>query len=217
MAINLSTESLARASSRRPWMTVGIWVALLTFTMYLNITLLGSATTTEFRFTNDADSQHAFDVLEERLRGPRPMTEMVIVQSEALTVDDPAFQDKVEAVYGAIIELGDSVIARGTNYYQENDESLVSSDRKTTIMPLVMTGTVDEAPENVEDVLHIIAEASQADGFRVLMAGEASIAFESNELATADIEKACRMLRSTTTDQDNQTGTQCHHKGEVRP
>ena len=28
MSVNLSTESIARASSRRPWITIGIWVVL---------------------------------------------------------------------------------------------------------------------------------------------------------------------------------------------
>ena len=28
MALNLSTESIARASSRRPWTTIGIWVVV---------------------------------------------------------------------------------------------------------------------------------------------------------------------------------------------
>ena len=92
MAINLSTEGLARSSSNKPWITIGIWIGILALAMFLNATLLGSAATTEFRFTNGVDSQAALDLLEDRLRGPRPMTGMVIVQSETLTVDDPAFQ-----------------------------------------------------------------------------------------------------------------------------
>ena len=92
MAINLSTEGLARSSSNKPWITIGIWIGILALAMFLNATLLGSAAATEFRFTNGVDSQAALDLLEDRLRGPRPMTGMVIVQSETLTVDDHAFQ-----------------------------------------------------------------------------------------------------------------------------
>ena len=193
MAVNLSTEALARGSSNRPWVVIGIWVALLVIAMFLNATLLGSATTTEFRFTNGVDSQEAFDLLEDRLRGPRPMTEIVIVQSDTLTVDDPAFQAKTEGVFNTILRLGPEVIARGQNYYQKTDPSLVSADRKTTIMPLVMTGELDEATKNIESVLDIIAEETEASGFRVLMAGDVSVAFESNELGQADIEKGERI------------------------
>ncbi len=189
MALNLSTESLARASSRRPWITIGIWVVLLAVAMVLNATLLGSATTTEFRFTNGVDSQRALDLLETRLRGPRPMTEMVIIQSDSMTVDDPAFQAKTESVFSTILGLGPEVIAGGQNYYQASDEGLVSADRKTTIMPMVMTGELDEATANIESVLDIIAEENEASGFQVLIVGDISIPFESNELSQKDIEK----------------------------
>jgi RND superfamily putative drug exporter len=193
LAINLSTESLARASSRRPWITIGIWIALLVVAMVLNTTLLGSATTTEFRFTNGVDSQRALDLLEDRLRGPRPMTEMVIIQSASMTVDDPVFQAKAEGVFTTILGLGPEVIAGGQNYYQGADEGLVSADRKTTIMPLVMTGELDEATANIEGVLDIIAEENEASDFQVLIAGDISIPFETNELSQKDIEKGERI------------------------
>lgn len=189
MAINLSTEGLARSSSKRPKTIIVVWIALFAIAMFLNATLLGSATTTEFRFTNGVDSQAAFDLLEDRLRGPKPMTEMVIVQSDTQTVDDLEFQTKAEGIFDTILGLGPEVVARGQNYYQESDESLVSADRRTTIMPLVMTGELDDATDNIEAVLDIVEEANAAEGFRVLIAGDVSIAFESNELATADIEK----------------------------
>ena len=189
MAINLSTEGLARSSSNRPWITIGIWVAILVLAMFLNATLLGSATTTEFRFTNGVDSQAALDLLEERLRGPRPMTEMVIVQSETLTVDDPAFQAKAEDVYNTILGLGPDVIKFGQNYYQEADESLVSDDRRTTIMPLVLIGELDEATSNIDEILDIIKGANGTGDFRVLIVGDISIPFESNELGQKDIEQ----------------------------
>ena len=89
--------------------------------MFLNTTLLGSASTTEFRFTNGVESQAALDLLEDRLLGPRPMAEMVIVQSETLTVDDPAFQAKAESVFDEILALGPGVIKVGQNYYQAGD------------------------------------------------------------------------------------------------
>ena len=43
------TELLARVSARRPWLTIGAWVALMIIASALNVNLLESATTTEFR------------------------------------------------------------------------------------------------------------------------------------------------------------------------
>ena len=188
------TEWLARVCARRPWLTIAAWVALVVIGLALNATLLDSATTTELKLTGAAESRRAATLLEERLRGPEPVTEIVIVQSATLTVDDPAFRHKVETVFRNIAALGVDTVAAGQHYYLTNDESLVSDDRGTTIIPLVMAGELEEATERVERVLGVIAaENAAGDDFRVLMSGAASIAHESNELATADLEKGERI------------------------
>ncbi|MCH8205428.1 MAG: MMPL family transporter [Chloroflexi bacterium] len=189
MAINLSTEALARVSARHPWRTIAVWVVLITVAVGLNATLLGDALTTEFSFTNNPDSQKADRLLEDRLRGPKKASEIIVVQHQTLEVDEGAFQERVESLYQQIVALGGDKIAGGTHYYQSGDESLVSRDRKTTIMPLSMAGSFDEATENVEEVLEIVRRVNGTDGFTALIAGESSIAFESNELAVADIEQ----------------------------
>ena len=116
--MNLSPEGLARASSWRPWITVGLWVVLLAVAILINATLLQDALTTEFAYSNDPDSQKALNMLEERLRGPKKITEIVIVQSETLTVDDQGFRDKVEGLHSDIIALGTDIVEGGVNYYQ---------------------------------------------------------------------------------------------------
>ena len=108
-------------------------------------------------------------------------------------MDDPAFRQKVETVFRDIFALGSDTVSAGRNYYQENDESLVSEDRKTTIMQLVLTGRLKDAEKNVGHILDIVEEADVADDFRVLMSGTASISFESNELALHDLEQGERI------------------------
>ncbi len=187
------TGFLARISARRPLVTIAIWLVVVVITGGLGSSLLDSATTTELRLTSGADSQRAADMLESRLRGPQPVTEIVVIQSETLTVDDPAFRQKVETVFDDIFALGSDTVAVGRNYYQENDESLVSEDRMTTIMQLVLTGRLKDAEQNVGQILDIVEEADAADDFRVLMSGTASISFESNELALHDLEQGERI------------------------
>ena len=46
---------------------------------------------------------------------------------------------------------------------------------------------------NIGKVLELVEDANERDGFRVLTAGEASISFESNELAVKDIEQGERI------------------------
>ncbi len=200
------TEYLARVSARRPFVVIAIWavVGLIAGGLAVDAEMapgpkpltdfLDKATTTEFRLSSSAESERADRLLEDRLRGPKPVTEIVIVQSESRTVDDEGFQEKVDAVYADITSLGADIVTPLPNYYQTNDPTLVSSKgRMTTIMPLVMTGSFEEAVENVPDVLHVVEEADGKDGFRVLMVGDASTAHDNNELAETDLRRGERI------------------------
>ena len=190
-------------------MVIGGWVALVVVALVLIQSLLPSATTTDFRLAGRYESERAAALLEERLRGPEKLAEIVIVQSETLTVDDEAFRAKVEAVHEDIFSLGPGTIAGGIDgqplfhYYQAIDAGplipqeqlarllplLVSADRQTVLVHYTLAGTSQEATANVADVIHKVEEADEADDFRVLVGGDASAAFENNELAEADLRK----------------------------
>lgn len=173
-------------------MTVGVWVVVLAVALGLVQTLLPSATTTEFRLGSNYESEKAAALLEERLRGPRPISELVLVQSESLTVDDPQFQAKVESIHDQVLALGPDIVESGSHYYLSNESLLVSADRRTTIMSFVLAGEYQEATEDVEEVIGLIEALDHVDGFRVLIGGDASVAFENNELSAEDLEKGER-------------------------
>ena len=185
-------ESLASASSRRPLLTFGLWLALGVVALLISTQLLDSATTTELRLSGGIESERARNLAESRLGSPDSVTEIVVIQSDALAVDEPAFQQKAASVSADLIALGPEVVAGGLNYWLTGDESLVSADRKTTIMPVNVVGDLEQAIENVEEVVHVISEADGKDGFRVLVGGEASIAWERAELAESDLQKGER-------------------------
>jgi uncharacterized membrane protein YdfJ with MMPL/SSD domain len=184
----LSTEGLARASARRPWIVVGTWAAIIVAAAVAIGTLLASGLTTEISLTNDPESERADNLLEDRLRGPDPTNEIVIVRSSDATVADPQFRGFVEDLYGEISGLGSGIIASGTNFYQSNDPSLVSEDGRTTILPFVMTGDHEEAADNIGEVLNVVEERNGVDGFEVLITGGASINDELDEQAQKDLE-----------------------------
>ena len=202
------TEWLARFSARKPKLVLGVWAVLVLIGGALAVDgemgpgiefadLLDRATTTELVLSGGAESRQAEILLEERLRGPQQLTEIVIVQSDTLTVQDPAFQAKVEAVYGEVGALGTDIVTPGPNVYNTTDPlvrgGLVSRDLRTTIIPMQMTGDFEEAVDNVEDVLGVVEHANAEDGFRVLMVGEASVSHEQNELSEADLQQGERV------------------------
>ena len=108
-------------------------------------------------------------------------------------MDDPAFRERVETLYDDIISLGSDQVTLGQHYYQLNNEVLVSPDRTTTIMPLVLAGDLEEAEGNVEHILDIVEEADASSDFRVLIVGTATISVETNELARHDLEQGERV------------------------
>ncbi|MCY3895848.1 MAG: MMPL family transporter [Chloroflexi bacterium] len=186
------TGYLARISARRPLVTLAVWLVLAVVAGGLSQVFLDSATTTELKLGSGARSQQAAELLEDRLRGPEPITEIVIVQSENLTVDDPAFKTKVETVFGQIVALGPDAVTAGLNYYLTGDERQVSPDRRTTLMPFRLAGDLNEAEGHAEHILDIVEAADGVDGFRVLTSGRASISVEQNELALHDLEQGER-------------------------
>ena len=187
------TEFLARASARRPVLTIVLWILAAIVGGALSGSLLDSATTTELRLGGGAESQRAADMLESRLRGPEQITETVIVQSDSLTVEDPAFRARVESLYEEIIALGSDTVTLGQHYYQFNNEGLVSADRMTTIVPLAMAGDLEQAEGNVAQILEIVEEADASGDFRVLVVGRSSISHDNNELARHDLEQGERI------------------------
>ena len=186
------TDALARISARRPWITIGLWVVAVVVALGLSGQLLESATTTELRLSPGFESEDTRRLLEDRFPSTQQVQEVVIVQSDSLTVDDPAFREKVNEVFATVSGLGEDIVAGGLHYFLLPDERLVSADRKTTIMPLVMTGSLAEAERNVEHVFDAIDEANTSDGFRVLIVGSASISYENNEFALRDLEQGER-------------------------
>ena len=194
MKLNLSTESLARASARYRWTTIGAWLAVLVVAVVLVGTLLGDALTTEETLTNNPESVQADNLLRERLGESNTIDEIAIVRSTTLTVDDSAYRGYVEELYGDFMALGDEVIAGGTHYYLTGDESLVSADRHTTFLPLVIP---EDAKEKIDQVHQVVDEANESGSFQVLITGEATLEMEINEIAEQDLHDLGLAVRRT--------------------
>jgi RND superfamily putative drug exporter len=75
------------------------------------------------------------------------------------------------------------------SYYETGDESLVSADRHTTVVPIVMAGEFRQAETNVKSVLDIVDRASGGDQFEVFITGESTISRDFVEGNQADAEK----------------------------
>ena len=137
-------------------------------------TFVEGTMTTEFFPYGNPEFKRADTLLEERLRGPADVNEVIIVRSAELTVDDAAYEEGVTGLYDEIARLGKSVVASVTSYYQTRDEAMVSGDRRTMILPIVMAGGFKEAESNIESVLDLVDEANRSAQLEVFITGEAT-------------------------------------------
>ena len=183
--MRLSTESLAVVSARHPWRIVAIWLLVLLVAGTLAATLLKSAVTPQDSFIVAPESEVAEDLLESRLRGPITITEILVVRSASATVDDAAFAERVNALTEGIVGLGREVVLGAVNYYKIGDEGMVSADRHTTLIAIVMAGDLIEVVENVQAVREL-AEPGDG-GFETYLVGNGSINRDFADLAEADL------------------------------
>ena len=191
MLRHLSTQSLAARCARKPWTTIGIWVLILIISVVLRGMLFEDAITTEFTFTSNPDSKRADELIEDRLRGSKGTSEVVIVQSDSLTVGDPAYQEFVEGIFDKLVALGPDVIRRETltNFYVGEAPFLVSQNRRTTIMPFIMAGDFVQASDNIDKVVDVVEQSRSETGFRVLITGQAAVGQDFEQVATDGLKK----------------------------
>jgi uncharacterized membrane protein YdfJ with MMPL/SSD domain len=158
----MSTERLARACARRPWVTLGAWVLALVLGVVTIAALLDL--TSEGELTSNPESEQGYDAIGRHLP-PDPnddyVNELILVRSESSTVDDAAFRDKVDALFGAVESSG--VVNNAESFYESGVDSLVSPDRSATLIPVGLRGDCEASAATLAG----IAERADGGGFEV--------------------------------------------------
>jgi RND superfamily putative drug exporter len=135
-----------------------------------------------------SDSRRA-ELLLEQMRGPQPATETIVVQSHnGATVDDPTYRAFVTRLAADVRGLPGTVTTAVT-YYETNDATLVSADRKETIIPVGLTGKQIDAKDTVAPLLKTVHAAGEP-GYTVLTAGDGSINRDLADTAQSDLKSA---------------------------
>ena len=102
-------------------------------------------------------------------------------------MDDEPYKAEVLRLHGEIATLGPEILEPGPHYYMFPNKALVSPDGHSTILPFVMEGSFNDATKNIEKVLELVQEADGHPDFDVLIAGDASVSVEFNEIAEQDL------------------------------
>ena len=179
----MSPLSLAMSSARHPRVVIAAWAIAFIASIGLSVLLWGQGLTAERVLLVEAESNVADKLLEERFRGPRRVTEIVVVRSDTYTVVDPQFEATVQNLFFDIAALGPDVVAGVSQYYHSGSDYQVSESGHSTVMSVTMSGTLDEARVNVSSVIDVARRHGGQDDFTVLVVGEASIADRVSDLA----------------------------------
>jgi RND superfamily putative drug exporter len=187
--MRINPESFARASSRHPWRTVVAWVLVLGGAIGLVAGgLFGDALTNAIDFTNEPEAKEAARLVEERLRGEEPDSELILVISETATAEDPAYVEYVGALQEKVQALGPDVV-RGVGSFLTEDGP-VSESGRAVLLPVLMTETDEDALSDDAKLLdEAVTSVEQPAGFETHVAGPATLFNQFNEIIEEDIQK----------------------------
>jgi RND superfamily putative drug exporter len=189
--MRLNPESIARASSRHPWRTIVVWVAILVGSIALiSRGLFTDALTNGIDFTNTPESKEAAERVQDRLRGgaEEPDTELVLVVSETATAQDSEFQEYVGALQAEIDSVDDSVVTSVGSYLTEDGP--VSEEGHAALLPVLMTSTDEDVlSDDAKTVEAAVRSVEAPEGFETYFAGPASVFNEFQEVIEEDIQK----------------------------
>ena len=192
MALNLSTENLARESASHPWRVVWIWLLVVVGAMVMISTSLEDGLTTKFEFVNNPEVKKGEDLIEQ-MHGPKGSNEVIVFQSTEFTVEDPEYKRAVEGLTSDLAAMGPEFIRLETlaNFYNTGAPPFVSDDRGSTLIGFVMAGDFDTNSKNIEDVVDVVHEAAAAEAgsFDIKITGQATIGLDNREITQEDLEK----------------------------
>lgn len=180
-------ERLAHRCGAHPWRVLSVWAVALVACGALIVLLLGDNLSGDGNFTNEPESVRAENLISERLHPSEQVTELVVVRSETLTVDDAAFREKVDAVIAAAAALGEETVSSAVGYTMVPDPSLVSIDRHAAVVSVSMPGTLDVVTPKLDALHTAVKSAGDGGDFEVLVTGGASIQNEFNEIGERDL------------------------------
>jgi putative drug exporter of the RND superfamily len=177
----MSTEGIARSCARHPKRTLAAWLAAMLVSFVVIALLLGDALTSDGDVTSSPESKQAEALIHESFPPQPTPSEIVIVRSDRLTVDDPAFEAKVQSLSERGETLG--IVADAQSYYATDDESLVSKDRHATMLPLLMES------DEIAPLTELVTTADGKDGFQVSITGQLTADADFEKLSEEDLQK----------------------------
>ena len=178
--MRIMTGRVARACASRPWRVLGGWVLAVVVSVVLIATFLGDALTSKAEVTTRTDSKRADQLLAEQRGSGSAPTDVVVVRSQTLTADDPAFQDQVQRLLQRARATG---VLDAAAVAAAREDLPVSPDRHAVLVPLPVRS------DDIEPVVELVEAADGQGDFDVELTGERTADRDFQELSGQDLRE----------------------------
>jgi RND superfamily putative drug exporter len=197
--MKINPETLARASSRHPWRTVGIWAVILVLGFGASGVLLSSALTTDFDFSNNPEAKQAKTILDQEQLEQDVIPETFVMTGGEGAVSDTAFQQQVNAALNDLRTLGPDVVTTVPASYplsagQQKDPQVAalgpidSQDGTAVLFTVILTGDSDTTASHVNQ-LNDIRDRYTTGGTTMYMLGEPTSTDDFKKISEEDLRK----------------------------
>jgi RND superfamily putative drug exporter len=177
------TERLARASSRRPWVVVGLWLLVIVVSFVLVAMFL--AFEGEAEITRTTESKQAERILDEgfprEAASGQSISEVVVVRAEGGNVRTEATRARVAALAEELRRAG---AERVVSYGQER--RLVSKDGDSTALLLALGR---DGEDDVDSVVDAVQRLDDEPGYAAAVTGSLTADADEDEASLEDLKK----------------------------
>ncbi|WP_170842996.1 MMPL family transporter [Streptomyces oceani] len=135
-----------------------------------------------------SDSQRASELISDKFDSSSTESDLVVFDSDSLTVDDPAYRSAVEAALNAV-RSGDHVL-NVTSPYAEGAEQQIAGDRRTAFAAVGMDGSDSELQSQATTFQERVASAVQNHEIDAYFTGYAPISAASVAQGNEDLARA---------------------------
>ncbi len=119
----------------------------------------------------------------------QPSGESVLIQSDSLTTDDPAFRSAVEDVVGTVSRLG--VVTNVRSPLDPANQGQISKDGRSALVDFQIRGDADDAAKKVDPIVAAVDSTKAAHpGLFIGQFGYASADKELSGVGNSDLKKA---------------------------
>jgi uncharacterized membrane protein YdfJ with MMPL/SSD domain len=177
------TERLARVSSRRPWLVVGVWLIVILTAVVLVAMFL--AFEGEAEITGTTESKQAQRILDEgfpqEAASGQAITEVVVVRAEDGRARSAATRARVAAL---VDELRAAGATRVVTYGE--DRRLVSQDGDSTLLLLALGR---DGEDKVDGVVDVVDRLDDESGYTAGMTGSLTADADEDAASLEDLKK----------------------------